>query len=281
MYMYIHFVVQQKLTQHCKATKLQLKKRKSYSPHSSISQSTHLSFAVFKWSPFLQFCPFPKSIIPLQAKEIFLKHKSGQAPLLSKIIQPPWPWYGSCLLLVSRISPTLQLHWPACNSLNLRFLIFHLSALSTQLPLLESPFMVGPPGKHQSYLRQFCNLCSVRCFLVTLASDPSSSNIWVTSVISIWWDWCLFHLSFPVPTRVLAQDRQFGVNGPTCTSRQGDVSRDVCSQRIWNYIKLRECSQCAGKCLIKGADGASRSKWGHHLGRFYKHSNGLPWGLRW
>ena len=128
---------------------------------------------------------------------------------------------------------------------------------------------------------QFCNLCSVRCFLVTLASDPSGSNIWVTSVISIWWDWCLFHLSFPVPTRVLAQDRQFGVNGPTCTSRQGDVSHDVCSQRIWNYIKLRECSQCAGKCLIKGADRASRSKWGHHLGRFYKHSNGLPWGLRW
>ncbi|KAI4535463.1 hypothetical protein MJG53_012706 [Ovis ammon polii x Ovis aries] len=53
--------------------------------------------------------------------------------------------------------------------------------------------------------------------------------------------------STTVPTRVLAEDRQFGVNGPTCTSRQGDVSRDVCSQRIWNYIKLRERSQCAGQ----------------------------------
>lgn len=89
------------------------------------------------------------------------------------------------------------------------FFISHLSVLSTQLPLLESSFMLGPPGKHQaSFKAQLWGHFSMSCFLVTLVSDPRGPNTWVPLLVSIWWDRCLFHLVFPVPNKILAQNRK-------------------------------------------------------------------------
>lgn len=88
-------------------------------------RATHLSFGSLNRLPSSSLGPF-QSIIHLQPKEIFLKDKSDHSPLPSKIVQPPWPWSGPCLLLFSKASLALRLHWTACSSLSPHFL-FHIS----------------------------------------------------------------------------------------------------------------------------------------------------------